>query len=240
MNLLPGPGSHQSAAGGGGRPLTPEGERQVDVTPDLGAEGDLDVDRVARDVAALAKQHELTVVPAVPASTGDHLLVALSGVNVSAESFVQAAAGAGCRLLYARRHAFTVDQVAEFGALPSEPSEEETDIRRLRDSALAYEGRTSALAVAFVADGVLHRWTARAGWYERLGAAIRQAAVHGVSRTKTAERHANTGRSWSAEEEARLVERFNQSTDLRMLSEELGRSTGAIRARLRRLNLLVD
>src|SRR5215467_12396076 len=109
MNLLPGPGSHQSAAGGGGRPLTPEGERQVDVTPDLGAEGDLDVDRVARDVAALAKQHELTVVPAVPASTGDHLLVALSGVNVSAESFVQAAAGAGCRLLYARRHAFTVD-----------------------------------------------------------------------------------------------------------------------------------
>jgi hypothetical protein len=212
-----------------------------DVIAMPGASADPDLDQLARDVTALTKQLELTVVPAVPAMTGAHLVVAVSAVTIPVESFVRAAAAAGCRLLYARRHTFVVDQVAEFAAVPAEqPEQDADDMKRLRDSALAYEGRTSVLAVAFVAGGVLHRWTARAGWYERLRAAIRQTAARSAIRGDAAARHGNTGRSWSEEEEARLAERFNEGADLRTLSEEFGRSPGAIRARLRRLHLLDD
>jgi hypothetical protein len=63
--------------------------------------------------------------------TGANLVVALSGVSVPAESFVRATATAGCRLLYARRHTFAVDQVAEFATLPAEQPEPEADMKRL-------------------------------------------------------------------------------------------------------------
>ncbi len=216
----------------------------------LGTGGELDLDRLAREVAAVAKQHDLTVVPVLPAVTGASLLVTLSAATTAGDWFVRTAAAAGSRLLYARRRTFAVDQVAEFAALPEAESDDEGTLetawaavlRPLRDSARQYEGTTCELAVAFVAAGVLHRWTARAAWYERLQTAIRQAAAQPGTRPEPGggvrAPSANSGRSWSAEEQARLAARFAEDADLRALAAELGRTPGAVRARLRRLGLM--
>jgi hypothetical protein len=150
--------------------------------PDSGTGGELDLDHLAGEVLMLAKQHDLTVVPALPAVTGSGLLVGLSPASVTVDWFVQTAAAAGARLLYARRRRFAVDQLSAFAAMPEQESDGDdgsepppaADLIRLRDRAVKCERQTCELGVAFVYGGVLHRWTAEAGWYTRLRDEVRR------------------------------------------------------------------
>jgi hypothetical protein len=49
---------------------------------DVEVSADSDMDELAREIATLTRQHELTVMPAVPAATGASLVVALSAVSI--------------------------------------------------------------------------------------------------------------------------------------------------------------
>jgi hypothetical protein len=49
---------------------------------------------------------------------------------------------------------------------------------------------------------------------------------------------ANTGQSWSADEDARLIAYFGRGTSIEVMAELHKRTTGAIRARLMRLGQL--
>jgi hypothetical protein len=219
--------------------------------PDTGTGGELDLDHLAGEVLMLAKQHDLTVVPALPAVTGSGLLVGLSAASVTIDWFVQTAAAAGARLLYARRRRFAVDQLSALAALPEPESDGDdgdeppppADLIRLRERAEKSEGQTCELGVAFVDGGVLHRWTAEAGWYARLRDEVRRAVTESGGRQERGgaggrDLPVNTGRSWSPDEQADLARRFGEGADFKSLSAEFGRSASALRSRLRKLGLL--
>jgi hypothetical protein len=118
--------------------------------PDTGPGGELDLEHLAGEVLMLAKQHDLTVVPALPAVTGSSLLVGLSAASVTVDWFVQTAAAAGARLLYARRRRFAVDQLSAFAAIPEQEDDGDggsepppaAELIRLRDRAVRCEGQT--------------------------------------------------------------------------------------------------
>jgi hypothetical protein len=89
--------------------------------------------------------------------------------------------------------------------------------------------RTDELELAFSAEGVLHRWTARPR-AEAAGAAGEPRALDA--------RPANGGRSWSHDEQNAVVGRFAEGATVAQLATEFGRTTGGIRSRLRKLGLI--
>jgi len=181
-----------------------------------------EVDRLADMATALARRHGLVVMPALPAAAGRTPLVALRASDGPIEWFVDTAAAAGCRLLYVERRQHGGDQRPPIRALA----------RRGR-------ARTCELALAFSADGVLHRWTATAGWYERQRAdlADTDGAAQRAPRAPGA-RPANVGKSWSLEEQHVLVEGFRKGATIDQLAAEFGRNAGGIRSRLQKLGLV--
>jgi hypothetical protein len=50
---------------------------------------------------------------------------------------------------------------------------------------------------------------------------------------------ANANKSWTADEEARLAERFQNGSSIRVLAEAHGRTDGAVRSRLAKLGLIL-
>jgi hypothetical protein len=190
---------------------------------------DLDVDRLAEAVTTLADEHDLLVVPALPVAAERAPLVTLNPSDASIEWFVSTAAAAGCRLLYVGRRWFALHHAA----LLATPSDQEDDARLVlqRASARDYEGRACELGLAFSTEGVLHRWTATAAWYERLRADATEVAGSGPSLP-------NAGRPWSVEERTALIGRFREGATVKALAVEFGRTSGAIRARLQKLGLL--
>ena len=222
----------------------------AELTGATAAASRVDLDQLAREVPALAKQRELTIVPALPVAGESTPLVALSPAEVPVDSFIHFAADAGSRLLYAHRRPFAVRHVGAFADLdepdgdePSAQAGARAALRRLRESARQHEDRTCELSLIFAAAGVLHRWTVRAAWYEDLRLAIRRAFTSRTpgavaNATGTGARPANTGRSWTTDEDADVARLFDEGSDVAAIAAELGRSTGAIRSRLRRLGRL--
>ena len=222
----------------------------ADLTGAAAAASRTDLDRLAREVATLAKQRELTIVPALPVAGESTPLVALSPAEVPADSFIHLAAAAGSRLLHAHRRPFAVRHVAAFANLdepdgnePTAQAGARTALRRMRESARQYEDRTCELSMTFAAGGVLHRWTVRAAWYEDLRLEIRRVFTSRTpggtaDATSAGARPANTGRSWTTDEDGDVARLFDEGSDVVAIAAELGRSTGAIRSRLRRLGRL--
>lgn len=196
--------------------------------------GEPDLDQLAREVAALAKQHDLIVVPALPDANRSSPQVSLTAANATATWFVQTAASAGARLLYAHRRTFTADDSRELTATSVE--EDGTDgTGTLQDTARQWEGRTCELGLAFVAGGVLHRWTAQASWWPTIADAIDQLRPRSA---RTRERPLNAGQSWTPDEQTRLESRFRDGATVSSLAREFGRTVSAIQSRLRKAGLL--
>jgi len=61
-----------------------------------------------------------------------------------------------------------------------------------------------------------------------------------ASESRRASLPRNTGKPWSEEEEARLLELFHEDMELRVIAEDLERTLGAVKARLVRLGELED
>lgn len=204
------------------------------------------LDQLIADLRQLASKRDLTVVPALPTVQESGPLLTLSAVAVSIDWFVDTAVAAGSRLLYARRSRFAVGQLPALAALPggSGDATASTGVTRLvglRDRARTrYEGLTCELGVAFIAEGVVHRWTAHADWYERLCDEVRAAIRDGAALAGRGgpAQPPSAGRAWTPDEQARLFTRFGDGADAKTLSAEFGRSPSAIRSRLARLGLL--
>jgi hypothetical protein len=202
---------------------------------------ELDLDQLAREVAALAKQHDLIVVPALPEANRSSPQVSLTEANATATWFVQTAVAAGARLLYAHRRTFTADDTGELAAaLDDEDRTEDAaaataGLLALSAATRRYEGRTCELGLAFVAGGVLHRWAAQAAWHSSVADALDQLRP---GTTRSRERPANAGQAWSPDQQARLEARFREGASVGDLASEFGRTRSSIQARLRRAGLV--
>jgi hypothetical protein len=195
---------------------------------------EIDVDRLADAVTMLADKHDLLVVPAMPIAAERAPMVTLNPSDASVEWFVSTAAAAGCRLLYVSRRRFALDHMALLAAPCDEQDHarpEAVQILRLRASASDHEGHACELGLAFSTEGVLHRWIAMAGWYDRLRADVIDAADSGAPPP-------NVGRPWPVQEQTALLGRFREGSTIKMLAVEFGRSAGAIRARLQKLGVV--
>jgi hypothetical protein len=125
------------------------------------------VNRLADQVADRA----LTVVPA-GLDTGHAPSVELDQGEMPLEHFLDLAVGMKQRLLYQQTTMFEPEQIIELGqgyigALDLDAADHAT-LGRLREAADRCAGWPVELQVAFVHQGVVHRWTAEAAWREML------------------------------------------------------------------------
>ena len=132
----------------------------------------IDVDQLAAQVAQLASNQQLAVVPATPLPVlGSGLLVLLGNNDMSAEDFCKLAATAGARLLYVQAEYFDAESEPELSVEHNGSGQRwapSASLAELRREAGRFNGRIHQLELAFTAGCVLHCWAVAAEWYADL------------------------------------------------------------------------
>ncbi|WP_440072262.1 hypothetical protein [Streptosporangium sp. OZ121] len=126
---------------------------------------------LAERAVDLAGDRGVRVVPVAPI-TRQSAYLCLDPEDMNLEDFLDLVVAAQQKLAYIEPAPFDVDDLVELAEDDVLGEELDPVLRaqraKLRQSAARFNGWTTSLEVAFVYQGVVHRWVADASWYERL------------------------------------------------------------------------